>query len=299
MKSLDGDAPTVLQRSAVARGWLRSLGLGAALASLLTGCAALRPTTSRLTISMHEPLANTSYDSFSPRGRPSTRDCLLVLLPGIGDGPDDFERNGFLRDVAAQASHCEVVLVDAHLMFYLSQTMTERIAVDVLHQARRHGYRSVWLVGISLGGYGAILTARAHPDLVDGVVLIAPMLGVPPREDGVAQEIMDAGGLHRWPGLSPWLPAPRHHFREPRLVWDWLRNATLTRPETLVLAFGEDDHIGARHRLLAGAMHPSRVFAAPGAHEWKTWRRLWNDVLAAQPWAPQNVERRHNRDGHL
>ncbi|MBK8410552.1 MAG: alpha/beta fold hydrolase [Sandaracinaceae bacterium] len=215
MKSLDGDAPTVLQRSAVARGWLRSLGLGAALASLVTGCAALRPTTSRLTISMHEPLANTSSDSFSPRGRPSTRDCLLVLLPGIGDGPDDFERNGFLRDVAAQASHCEVVLVDAHLMFYLSQTMTERIAVDVLHQARRHGYRSVWLVGISLGGYGAILTARAHPDLVDGVVLIAPMLGVPPREDGVAQEIMDAGGLHRWPGLSPWLPAPRHHF--PRL----------------------------------------------------------------------------------
>ena len=139
--------------------------------------------------------------------------------------------------------------------------------------------------GISLGGYGAILTARAYPDLVDGVVLIAPMLGVPPREDGVAREIIAAGGLHGWPGLDALAPAPRHHFREPRLVWDWLRDVTLTRPESLVLAFGEEDRYEQRHRLLARAMDPSRVFAAPGEHEWKTWRRLWNDVLSSEPWS--------------
>lgn len=261
---------------------IRTLAMGLLL---LGGCGTLRPTTSELRMSMYEPRTDSSTEAFTPRERPSSRGCLLVLLPGIGDDPSDFERNGFVRDVAAHSSDCEVVLVDAHLMFYLAQTMTERIAMDVLYPAHRHGYRSVWLVGISLGGYGAILTARAYPDLVDGVVLIAPMLGVPPREDGVAREIIAAGGLHGWPGLDALAPAPRHHFREPRLVWDWLRDVTLTRPESLVLAFGEEDRYEQRHRLLARAMDPSRVFAAPGEHEWKTWRRLWNDVLSSEPWS--------------
>ena len=244
----------------------------------------MRVAYSPIPMAVHEPDAAVS-EVIAPSRPPSERECLLVLLPGIGDPPADFERHGFVSDAQRSSPACDVVLVDAHLMYYIVQTMVDRIAVDVLHEARRHGYRSVWLVGISLGGYGAVLTARAHPELVDGVILIAPMLGVPPREDGVAREIVAAGGLHRWRGIAAHQLDPRHHFREPRLVWDWLRQQTLNRPGRVVLAYGAEDRLGARHRLLARAMEPQHVIALPGEHDWETWRRLWREVLAAEPWS--------------
>lgn len=247
-------------------------------------CGTLRVPSPTLGLAIHEAGEPVRAD-FAPSRAPSERHCLLVMLPGVGD--DDatrFERHGMVSAARRRSPECDVVVVDAHLSYYLSQTFVERLATDVLHEARRHGYRSVWLVGVSLGGYGAVMVARAHPSMVDGVILVAPMLGVPPKEDGVAREISDAGGLHDWPGLDPAQAAPRHHFREPRLVWDWLRETTMNRPERLVLAFGSRDRLQARHRLLAAAMSPSRVLDAEGAHDWETWSSLWDRVLDLSPW---------------
>ncbi|HJL19392.1 MAG TPA: alpha/beta fold hydrolase [Sandaracinaceae bacterium LLY-WYZ-13_1] len=212
-------------------------------------------------------------------------DCLLVLLPGIGDGADRFAEVGFLQDAARARAGCDVALADARFSHYVAQQVEERLG-EVLRDARRRGYRSIWLVGVSLGGYGAVLTARAHPSLVDGLVLLAPMLGVPPREADVVREVRAAGGLRAWPGVRGAIPPPRHHFREPRLVWDWLHDAVVDprRAERVVLAYGEGDRLADRHGLLADALPDHRVFRRAGAHDWGTWRALWRRVLRAKPW---------------
>ena len=223
--------------------------------------------------------------------------CLLVLLPGIGDSDSAFEEHGFVEEARQADLECDLALVDAHFTYYLTQSVVERVSTDVLHEARRRGYRSVWLVGISLGGYGAMLTANAHPELVDGVVLLAPMVGVPPREDGLVREVIAAGGLHLWPGVEDNAPAPRHHFREPRIVWDWLRDTTLDPARTgrVVLGFGTEDHRADRYEIIAQALPAGTVMRAAGTHDWQTWRRLWRQLLERQPWNEVAAEERIRR----
>lgn len=220
-----------------------------------------------------------------PTRRPSERECLLVLLPGVGDQARSFADRGFVADARRRAPNCDLVLVDARLPHYISQTVSSRLAVDVLAEAHRWGYEKIWLVGISLGGYGAVLTAREHPELVDGVVLIAPMLGMPPREAGAAREIEEAGGLLAWTPHAD--ETPRHDLAEPRLVWQWLRTSVEGDANPTVLAYGTDDHLAPRHRLLADALDADQVFTIDGQHDWPTWRRLWTKVLDARPWEPQ------------
>lgn len=66
---------------------------------------------------------------------------------------------------------------------------------------RRPGHDHVWVLGVSMGGLGALHYTQQHPDRVDGVIALAPYLG---RRRLVA-EIRDAGGLARW---TPDPPAP-------------------------------------------------------------------------------------------
>jgi len=248
----------------------------------LAGCTAGFPQSGELSYlapGADDELASTLIPTHR---RPSERGCLLVLLPGIGDPARSFADQGFVADARARAPACDLVLVDARLPHYISESVSSRVAVDVLAEAHRWGYRQIWLVGISLGGYGAVLTAREHPELVDGVVLIAPMLGMPPREDDAVREIEEAGGLLAWNPHAD--ENPRHRLAEPRLVWQWLRTSVEGDANPTVLAYGTDDHLASRHRLLADALDGDRVFTTAGRHDWTTWRQLWTQVLDARPW---------------
>ncbi len=263
---------------------VRPVTLAAALlaSSLLAACHHLPQSPIPVyATAAHSETLSMGFDDLPPPSR--ARSCLLVMLPGIGDRAPEFAKQGFVDQVRRQSTACDVVMVDAHFTYYLTQSVVPRVTHDVLHEAHRRGYRSVWMVGISLGGYGAVLTARANPGLVDGVVLIAPMLGVPPKEEHVADEIIQAGGLKKWSGLADDHDPPPHHFREPRLVWDWLRQAAI-HSDRLVLAYGTEDKFSARHALLAEALPETHVFRTAGSHDWDTWKRLWTRVVAAQPW---------------
>ncbi|MFK8004049.1 MAG: alpha/beta hydrolase [Polyangiales bacterium] len=253
------------------------------MALLCSGCAFFRPTQATIDVDFHASSGD-SAELISDLSSPRSRECLLVLLPGIGDRGESFRSNGFVEDARDQG--CDFALVDATFEYYLAQEAVPRVATDVLYEARRYGYQKIWLVGISLGGYGAVLTARAHPELVDGVVLIAPMLGLPPRVDTVVDEVIAAGGLHQWDNDT--LSNYRHDFQEPRLVWTWLRDhAVIPRDERpLVLGFGAADRFAPRHEVLADALPSSSVFRAEGGHDWDTWRRLWQGIIAERPWEP-------------
>jgi len=259
------------------------IGATLAVATLLGGCHYLGV--------VREPIG--ARARIAEAGPP--RDCLMVLLPGIGDRATELERRGLLEHAPAG---CDVTVVDAHFTYYLTQQVTERVAQDVLARARGDGYREIWLVGFSLGGYGAMLVAREHPELVDGVVLLAPLLGVPPRARDAAGEVVAAGGLHRWRGLDEDAPAPLHHFREPRIVWDWLRDGTIAPVgPPVVLAYGTDDPRAPHYEVVADALPSTRVFRAEGGHDWATWRALWARVLRDGPWSTESERPRLARGG--
>lgn len=256
------------------------------LSFVLNACSFVRPTMSPIAVHFHSHSGGGEAMELAHLNTPRARECLIVLLPGIGDGRDSFRANGFVEE--AEGHGCDLALVDATFNYYLAQDAAHRVAADVLFEARRQGYRSIWLAGISLGGYGAVLTAGAYPELVDGVILIAPMLGLPPRLDGVVDEVVAAGGLCSWRGE---VTAYRHDFQEPALVWAWLREQ-LHSPDrhSLMLAYGLDDSHAPRHSVLADAMQEHAVVTAGGGHDWSTWRQLWRDVLQRRPWtAPRDV----------
>ena len=199
--------------------------------------------------------------------------CAVVFLPGRFDSPRDFSRHGFAQAVADAGVPAAVLAADAHVGYYARRTVIERLRADVIAPLRAAGRDRVWLVGISMGGSGAILYARRQPEDLAGVMALAPFLGEP----GLIAEIAAASGPAAWAASDAARPG-----EFPREIWRWLAEAVAqpTRRPLFFLAFGDEDSLAPGHRLLAAALPPERVLVRTGGHDWRTWRRLWEDFLA-------------------
>lgn len=205
-------------------------------------------------------------------------DTLLVLLPGRYSSIDEFVSEGMVSAVRERRIAADVMLVDAHMGYYSNGAILDRLEADVFGPARAAGYRSVWLVGISLGGLGAVLHEEAMPGSIAGMVLLAPYLG----EHEALKGIEASGGLRAW--KAPAGPLPRDPMA-PR-IWRWLQ-AAASAPEpalpAIYLGYGTEDRFLYSHKLLAAALPADRVFTTPGGHDWPQWRQLWQQTLSAMP----------------
>jgi len=211
-------------------------------------------------------------------------DTLLVLLPGAYSQPDEFVREGFVRALQDSRLAVDAMLVDAHLGYYNDRTILDRLEQDVIAPARAQGYKAVWIVGISIGGFGGLLYAQTHPGALAGLVTIAPYLG----ERTLAADIANAGGLARWTG--PLGDPPGSDPRRPNetQLWQWLRGyagrtAGFGARPPLYLGYGVDDRFAFSHRLLAAALPADRVFTTEGGHDWPEWTRIWRRMLPTLP----------------
>lgn len=200
-------------------------------------------------------------------------DTLLVMLPGASSLPEEFLSEGFVRALRDRRLAVDVVLVDAHPGYYKDRTVLERLQADVIAPARAKGYRKIWLVGVSLGGLGALIQARAQPADADGLMLLAPYLGAHRVTDSVRAD----DGLKAWRGA---VPEPVPDDLDLRL-WQWLQ-AYATDPARrppLVLGYALGDRLAAANKLLADSLPADKVFTTPGGHDWPEWRLLWNRML--------------------
>jgi len=206
-------------------------------------------------------------------------DTLLIFLPGAFLKPEEFEREGFVQAVRERDLCADSLLVDADVSYYYDQTFVERLHEDVLQPQRALGYEKIWLVGISIGGFGALIHELARPGLVDGIVTLAPYLGRRP----VGAEIQKAGGLRQW--QPPEGPPPDQEVD--RKLWPWLQQYASPQGASalppLYLGFGLSDRFAANHRLLADALPPERVFTTEGGHDWPQWSQLWRKLLDVLP----------------
>lgn len=197
--------------------------------------------------------------------------CLVVLLPGRRDRPEDFVRHGFPEIAARAGIRADFVAVDAHLGYYFRKTLVDRLREDVIAPARER-YDRIWLAGISLGGTGSLLYTIASPDDVDGIVLLSPFLG----EEPVIDEVAAAGGLRGWKTPDPLGP---DDFQ--RRMWSWLERyeAGSEGQIPLYLGFGTRDGFARANGLLGDVLPPERVFTVEGGHTWRAWRALWEEAV--------------------
>lgn len=226
--------------------------------ALVSSCAALRPA--------REPMPTLSYPA-----SPSLAPCLLVLLPGRYDRVGDFERRGFIDDLRRAEIAADGMAVDAHLGYYRRATILDRLRADVVEPARAKGYAAVWLVGISMGGTGAILYDLNHPGEVEGLFLIAPFLG----DEAIVEEVGASGGIRGWNDAGG---AGKPFERD---LWRWARSVASGEPAArpVLLGYGTGDAFAPAHRLLADVLPPERVFAEVGGHDWSPWRAAWRRFL--------------------
>lgn len=248
----------------------------------------------RMMLSVGTALAVSACASFYPakipmpaheyRAKPDApARTLLVMLPGRYGTPDQFKDEGIVDLVLTAGCSLDVITAEAHMGFYYNQTVVERLRQDIILPARARGYERIWLLGISLGGLGAIWYDRTHPGDVDGLILLAPYLG----DTQMVEEIEAAGGMRGW----------RRDEQDKGLfqqeIWSLAKGYEDLRTTVgrLFLGYGLQDGFARSNALLAREIPADQVATIPGSHDWRTWRLLLTMFL-------DNNVLRHGLDSH-
>ena len=210
-------------------------------------------------------------DTIYYRNHVERKNHLVIFLHGRGGSARDFEDNGFVQEIRKEGLPVDMVSVEAPLGYYANQSIVVRLKEDVIGPAKTGGYEHIWLVGVSMGGLGAMLYTRAYPEDVDGLLLLSPYLGDLP----VINEISGSGGMLKWH------PQEIDETDWQRGLWRWLQTYT-SRPQNVsrfYLAYGMDDKFSPSNSLLAEVLPGNNVFTVKGGHDWPTWRYLWSEFI--------------------
>lgn len=200
---------------------------------------------------------------------------LLLMLPGAKNTPQQLVDNGFIRALRERGLPVDVLALHAHVDLYLDRADIERLLHHTLDEVRAHGYRRIWLLGISLGGSGAMICATQRTPEIEGVFRLAPFLGT----RGLIAEVEAAGGLRHWQagGIEP-----RDHERA---LLEHIQRSPLDADNfpPVYLGYGSEDRYRGASIMLSERLPHHRVTAMPGGHDWKTWIALWHTLLDKQP----------------
>jgi pimeloyl-ACP methyl ester carboxylesterase len=190
---------------------------------------------------------------------------LLVMLPGAGITAADFATHGMVDAVHERGLPVDIIAVEPALDLYLDGGIVPALHATITAQA----YTRIWLLGISLGGMGALLYASTHA--VEGLVLLAPFLGT----RGTVAEIARAGGL------TAWSPAGSAATGMETRLLSWLQAHLAQNPPSprLYLGYGLQDRFAPGHRFLADQLPANRVITTQGGHDWQAWTPLWRRLL--------------------
>ena len=240
----------------------------AVLSVLLCSCTSMFPAP--------VPLRSIEYSKSSTPAK-----CLFVMLPGMGDRAEAFEQRGFVAELRGRPLSIDLRAADATFGYYMKGTMLERLSADVIAPAKARGYREIWLLGPSMGGFGSLFYARAHTADITGVLAIAPFLG----DDDLIKEISDAGELKNWHAPARVDAMNRDNYQ--REMWRWFQAVTKGDESAPLLfaGYGTSDKLRIADSLLAAGLPPARVFLTDGKHEWPAWRRVLDSFLDSPEFA--------------
>ncbi len=200
---------------------------------------------------------------------------LLLMLPGAKNTPQQLVENGFIRALRERNLPVDALALDAHVDLYLERDRIEQVLHHTLDEVRARGYRRIWVLGISLGGSGAMICATQRAPEIEGLLLLAPFLGT----RGLIAEVEAAGGLLHWQ------PGEIHHRDHERALLAQIRERTREMDDfpDIYLGYGAEDRYRAASVMLSEQLRPYRVTVVPGGHEWDAWAALWRIQLDSNP----------------
>ena len=216
------------------------------------------------------PMGAIHYDAINVQGPRS----LIVFLPGRDDSISVFKKEGLIEAVRERGLPIDMVAVDAHIGYYMNWSILVRLKEDVIEPLKPKGYSQIWLVGDSLGAYGAISYAKEHQNEITGVVLMGPFLG----EKQLLDEIKQSGGLNKWdPGDIK--SSTREAWE--RSLWAWFKDCQTKKGNCprMYLGYGHGDRFSYAQDYLASYMSADHVIAIDGNHNWRTWKKIWHMLL--------------------
>jgi len=285
----------------------RSARLAALAAGVLVACASAP---SRLeyasleSAAMGRPMDYALY--LPPDWQPGEEMPLVVFLHGGGDGVDCFDEAGVGQVLdAALASgrlpRAAIVVAEGDLGFWENWADGSHAYRDwVLHDLVPHVEAATGagpcperchVVGISMGGYGALRIALLEPRAFSTVTAIsAPILDT---------DAMDDLANRSWlrfliPVDRIWGDAQdREAIARGDLYLRWRGPADLG-PTRLVLAWGDHDRRGVRemnerfHTHLEEAEIPHVALVFEGGHRWSDWTPVLVDALRIQLAPPES-----------
>lgn len=187
---------------------------------------------------------------------------LLVFLPGMGDGAEAFYEHGFVQAAQQRYPQLDVVAVNAHFKYYMDRSLIDRIYEDVLAPAQQSGYQKIYMAGISLGGFGALLYQRERPDDLNAIALFAPYLG----DDEFYEHLVAGTGEPQ-------------AVEKPENIWPWVESLGEPARLKIYLAYGEADKFAVANQALASQLPANNVITSSGKHRWTTWIPLWDELL--------------------
>ncbi|MBU6448412.1 MAG: alpha/beta fold hydrolase [Rhodospirillales bacterium] len=209
-----------------------------------------------------------------PDPSPAKDRLLLAMLPGMGIKIEDFATQGLVKLAHAARQAVDVITVKPDQTLYLDGGVAQVLEQTILTPAREAGYRRVWLLGISLGGMGALSCAAKYGDNIEGLILLAPFFGT----QGTVAELREAGGFAAWrPEASAATPPERE-------IISWLQTRLAGAPGPgLWLGHATRDRFATGHRLLAETLPPSKTVEVDGGHDWAAWRMAFQALMARAP----------------
>lgn len=208
----------------------------------------------------------------------STR--LLVLLTPAQAVPHDYLTQGFVAELRGRRIDTDLWLPALDASHVMAGTVVTALDTHVLAPARAAGYREIWLGGISLGAFCALLYAAEREAELAGLCLIAPY----PGTGDVLAEIRAAGGARAW-AASP--AAAGGHERS---FWRWLARGPASGL-SLWFGCGTEDRFFRNQRLLAESFPAGAVHLQAGGHDWPSWLSLWRYWLDHGPLAGTKLDR--------
>ena len=239
------------------------VAIAVALGLLLSSCG-LRPRPTTVPVRV-------MWDEGEPQ---AAAQQLTIMLPGRLGRLPQYRNWGFFDLLTNARPETDAVAADLHFGYYRDKTFKQRIGDDLIRPARARGVEVVELLGISLGGFGALAYTIENPGAVERIILLAPFLG----EQAIIDEIEAAGGLSRW------APGEIGDDDFQRRLWAGLTRRLVTEsgrelPE-IWLGYASGDRFARANRLLGRHLPPgSRVFTVPGGHDWPEWHQLYTAML--------------------
>lgn len=226
------------------------------LIALLSGCYYLK--------NPSIPMKTFSYPSNIGTDKNNNQRRLMVVLPGIGDSVEKFDQHGVVAAIQHKNPDMDVMAVDAHFKYYQARTIVDRLRADIIKPALDAGYTEIYLGGISLGGFGSLLYLKQYPDDITKVFLMAPYLG---EKEDYQYLLADNSEIDAAAENS---------------LWPWFMQLSSETKNKIHLAYGAQDKFAQPNGLFAKNLSSTKVVTQDGKHNWKTWKRLWPELLATE-----------------